>query len=617
MQNFPTKVDSVSTLPAAEYNNLTSELKNIVTTSGQSLTAADTYQLAKSLANYVSNGNYYTDSGIANAYTLTTVGAKSSITGFFDGLTAYFRVGNTNTGASTINVASLGVKNIKKSQGAADLAAGDLSVGSLAEVVYSANGDYFELTRTEFVANDFLKKNVSSTTSVGYPTVAYSLGNSGTGTVTPTIAHGAIQTIIVNGSFTLAAPTDSDSGYIEIQATNNATGGYSVDISAFTLVEGSYDSTASKVNLFRIFKVGSTSYLTIKNIPVASTVIPVSFNAIINGGMDLWQRNTSFASVANGTFTADRWKYSKTGSMVDTITRSTSVPTPDTNTPLFNYSLLSTVTTAQGSLGASDFNSIDHPIEGYNFKELAQRTMTLSFWVNSSVTGTFCVGLTNSGSDRSYVAEYTISNANTWERKVITISASPSAGTWNYTNGTGLVVRFTKASGTTYQTAAGSWATGNYLATSNQTNLVATNSATFAITGVQLERGSYANPFVIESFGEIVRKCQRYFEKSYDLETVPGTASAAGNRDSSNQNLLGTGSASQFQTFNFLISKRTDPTVVIYASSTGASGFVTQDDNSTVALGGVGTNQTCYRYSYTNTSGRYAGQHQMTASCEL
>ncbi len=261
MENIEQKFDGVSVLPAAQFNSYINELKNIITSANQTLTGADVAQIARGIANYVANGNFFTDSGVANAYLLTVVGAKYAPTLYTNGFTVLFKVGNTNSGASTVNVAGLGIKNIKKNNGANDPAAGDLVAGNIVELVYDLSGDYFELTRTEFVASDFIRRNVTANVTVGYTTTAQALGNSGTGTVTPTIAAGSIKTLTINGNFTLAAPTDTQSGYIEIRAVNDAIGGYAITISAFSVVNGVYNSGANVVNLIRITKIGANSYI--------------------------------------------------------------------------------------------------------------------------------------------------------------------------------------------------------------------------------------------------------------------------------------------------------------------------------------------------------------------
>lgn len=234
-------------------------------------------------------------------------------------------------------------------------------------------------------------------------------------------------------------------------------------------------------------------------------------NKIINGDFNVWQRGTSFASAANGAYTADRWFNNKVGAMVHTISRSTDVPTVAQAGRLFNYSILVDCTTVDSSIAAGDFCAIVQRVEGYNWLPLAQRTFTLSFWVKATKTGTYCVGFTNSGGDRSYTAEYTVNATNAWEYKTVTVTASPSAGTWDYTNGIGLNVRFVLACGSTFQTTAGSWASGEYYATSNQVNACDDTANDFRICGVQLEAGSAATSFDARPFVTELTLCQRYY----------------------------------------------------------------------------------------------------------
>lgn len=572
MFNVPQKFDGVSVLPASEFNSIVDELKNIITSAGQTLTGADVTQIAKSIANYVINGNFFTDSGVANAYLLGVVGAKLAPTNYVNGFTVVFKVGNSNTGASTVNIAGLGVKSIKKNNGADDLDSGDLVTGNIVELVYDLSGDYFELTRTEFVAADFLRRNVTNNITVGYTTTAFSLGNSGTGTLTPQIANGHIQTLTINGNFTLAAPTDTQSGVIEIQATVGSPGGFTINTSAYTVIEDSYDNTSGKVNIIRILKIGSTSYLSIKPVPIATVVEQTPYNAIINPQMLLSQRATSFTAVANGTYTLDRYRYGKSGVMVQNIIQDSDAPTVADANFLFTQSLAATVTTVDSSIGATDFAVIEQRIEGYRYIPLAQRTMTLSFWVKASLTGTYCVAFKNSGNDRSFVAEYTINSSNTWEKKTINIDASPAAGTWDYTNGTGLAVIFTLAAGSNFQAAAGSWQTGNYFATSNQINAVGTVGATFKITGLQLENGTAATPFLPRNIQQEMQDCMRYYQKSYPMATLPATITALGLRvefTGGTSVLNGAAMASAE-----LVQMRAAPTVTIYSPVSGVSGVV-------------------------------------------
>jgi hypothetical protein len=235
-------------------------------------------------------------------------------------------------------------------------------------------------------------------------------------------------------------------------------------------------------------------------------------NRIINGDMRVDQRNAG-ASVASpsDTYTLDRFYSRQVGGGVASIQQSSTAPTG------FNNSLLFTVTTADSSIVTTDRYYIRQSIEGYNVADLgwgtaSAQTITLSFWVRSSVTGTFGGSLQNDAVDRTYAFTYSISSANTWEQKTVTI-AGDTSGTWLKTNGVGLIVQWSLGMGPTYLTTAGSWTAGNYLSATGSTNLIATNGATFYITGVQLEVGSTATPFERRMYGQELALCQRYYYK--------------------------------------------------------------------------------------------------------
>jgi hypothetical protein len=242
---------------------------------------------------------------------------------------------------------------------------------------------------------------------------------------------------------------------------------------------------------------------------------PYRKNAIINGDFNVWQRGTSFAAAVSGTYSADRWRWENPGAGAFTLSRSTDVPTFAQAGRLFNYSLLADCTTADAAVAATDRVHILQRIEGFNFLPLAQRAMTLTFWVKATKTGTYCVSFTNGGSDRSYVAEYTISASDTWEKKTVNVSASPSAGTWDYTTGVGLDVDFILVAGTDFHTTAGAWQTGAFKSTANQVNGADSTANNFRITGVQLETGSIATEFEYRTFQDEEQLCRRYFQR-YD-----------------------------------------------------------------------------------------------------
>lgn len=246
------------------------------------------------------------------------------------------------------------------------------------------------------------------------------------------------------------------------------------------------------------------------NAPSLGTVVYKSGfkNKIINGKMEIAQRGASFAAIANNAFSVDRWAYVNTSAAVQTASQQTDVPA---NNEFLN-SLRFTVTTADASIAAGDVSIIDHRIEGYNARDLVGRAIALSFWVRSSKTGIHCAALRNGVADRSYVMEYTVNAANTWEKKTLSVPAGLiTAGTWDWTTGIGLSVAFTMTAGSTLRTTAGAWQTGNFVATTNQVNCLDTIGNIFAITGVQLEVG-LASEFEHRDYGSELAMCRRYYQ---------------------------------------------------------------------------------------------------------
>jgi len=251
-------------------------------------------------------------------------------------------------------------------------------------------------------------------------------------------------------------------------------------------------------------------------------------NVIINGAMEIAQRGTSFASVASASYCLDRWKYYKSGDAVITITQDSDVPTTAQAGCTFAKSLKIDCTTADPTMGAGDYSYIQQAVEGYNFRPLVGQTATLSFWVKAVKTGTYCVCLYSAAGDQNYIVEYTINQASTWEKKSITLTFDYSGGTWNYTNGIGVAVAFILMMGSTYHGTAETWTESGKYSTSNQVNGLDSTDNNFWLTGVQLEAGEVATPFEFRSFGEELLLCERYFQKSYELTTAPGTATNNG-----------------------------------------------------------------------------------------
>lgn len=315
-------------------------------------------------------------------------------------------------------------------------------------------------------------------------------------------------------------------------------------------------------------------------------------NAIINGDFNIWQRGVSFVGLAGIIYTADRFYYNRIGAMSHDVSRSSDTPTIAQAGRGFNYSALIDCQIIDSSIGATDFCEFSTSIEGYNFLPLAQKVMTLSFWVKATKIGIYCVYLANSINDRSYIAEYTINVSDTWEFKTITITASPSAGTWNYTNGVGIRVGFVLAAGSNLQTTKDIWQTGTYFATANQVNACDNAANNFRLCGIQLETGLVATDFENRSFKEESELCQRYYEKSYDLGTAPGSITSAGCHCYTNQNTQGNRTTSYFK-----VAKRATPAVTSYSVSTGATGKMRVASNATDTNSAVGDIGEC---SFTN-----------------
>jgi len=238
-------------------------------------------------------------------------------------------------------------------------------------------------------------------------------------------------------------------------------------------------------------------------------------NLVINGEMGIDQRNAGASkAVSSYGYGLDRFGFNCSGGGAFTAQRDTTVPAGQG----FIYSQKLTVTTADSSIAAADVYSLFHKIEANNSSWLRlgtahAKTFTLSFWVRSSVTGTFGVGFNNNAFNRSYVATYSISSADTWEKKTITV-VGDTAGTWTTGTTIGLNISFDLGGGSNYEAASGSWSAGNFSRTSGSVEWIATSSATFYITGVQLEVGSTATDFEHRSIGEELALCQRYLYKS-------------------------------------------------------------------------------------------------------
>lgn len=348
-------------------------------------------------------------------------------------------------------------------------------------------------------------------------------------------------------------------------------------------------------------------------------------NLIINGNFDFWQRGTSFAAVASGSLSADRFKYGKAGTVVHTISRSTDVPTLAQSGFLSQYSLLATVTTAQTSFTTNQSVSPLYKMEGFDYATIHGKTARIQFWVKNSIAGVYGLSLQNGVGDRSYVASYTVNAANTWEKKAIDVSLD-TIGSWSIDSNTGLYIQFILAAGPSVQTSnLNVWQAGNFIAPTNQANGVATNGATFQIAQVQIVAGTF-NSLSNLTFNRCGRNiqdeltmCQRYFEKSYPIDGPLGSTNQLGAQFAGS---VANASATMPVSVLYKVTKRAPASTVLYNAVSGAANSVTYalqgalETAATPTLGVAGDSSFSFYISGATTDRIYY-KWQFTADAEL
>jgi hypothetical protein len=351
----------------------------------------------------------------------------------------------------------------------------------------------------------------------------------------------------------------------------------------------------------------SASVATVAALTVAgnniSAVNSLGFrNRIINGNMVIDQRNAgasvAVATTVFGYLTVDRWRVSNQTDGALTLQQSSVAPAG------FNSSLLATITTADASLGAAQFCFLQQAIEGFNVGDLAfgsasASPITLSFWVRSSLTGTFGGAITNGAINRSYPFTYTISAANTWEQKTVTLSGD-TTGTWATNNTAGINVFFSLGTGTDNSATAGAWVGAQEFSATGAVSVVGTNGATFYITGVQLEAGSVATPFERRDYGRELIMCQRYYENI----NMPNTYIAS---------VLTT---ALFTALYYKVTKRTNPSATatgITYYSAGSGGVAVP----TVAFGSIFQDRAVLLATGLTNGNGFDGNGFVLASAEL
>ena len=339
-------------------------------------------------------------------------------------------------------------------------------------------------------------------------------------------------------------------------------------------------------------------------------------NRIINGDMRIDQRNAGASfTPGDGAYSVDRWEHYQSPAGKYSVQQNSGSVTPPAG---FSY-YLGIVSASAYTSAADDYFSLQQTIEGYNVADLEwgtanAKTVTVSFWVRSSLTGTFGGSLKNlaANATRSYPFTFAISAANTWEHKTITV-AGDTTGTWGTTNGDGICLSINLGTGTTYSGTAGAWASSNYLSATGAVSLVGTSGATLYLTGVQLEVGEKATPFEHRSYGDELARCQRYFHKSFQQNTAPTQNAGL----SGGAAFISTTAGLHEITYFYPVPLRAIPTTITtYSPNAATSNWSTNGDSPSASIPLSGEGRCTIRADAPAAAGRLYAIH-LTADAEL
>lgn len=329
-------------------------------------------------------------------------------------------------------------------------------------------------------------------------------------------------------------------------------------------------------------------------------------NLFINGDMSVAQEigSGSNSLIPGGIYGLDGWKAYRSATVTVDQSRVSDSPTFSESKAHTQDALEINPAGVEASLGTAFFTQLEQLVEGFNFRLIHQKLAGLSFWTKTNKGGEYCIYLQNVSRTRSYVKPITLSGSNVWERHNVLIQLD-LAGTWDLTNSTGLRAGISLGHGTDFQTSStDQWIAGDFKCTSSTVNFLDSASNVFRMTQARLTEGPH-EVFITAGFSkqQEIAFMQRYFEKSYDLNTVPGAVTLVGSSVTVNARTTG-GSQNNF-TDVYKVRKRAIPTVTLYSHATGSSGFVRNESGAAdvaATADRVGERSHCVSYQMNDQS---------------
>lgn len=330
---------------------------------------------------------------------------------------------------------------------------------------------------------------------------------------------------------------------------------------------------------------------------------------IINGALNVAQELKSITAAATNSYIVDMFRYIKTGTMVHTVSQDTDVPTFGQAGVVLSNSILVDCTTADVALGTSDFCGIKYTAPGDHTANFSQKEVTLQFWVKATETGTYSGAFKSNANVEGNPFEYTVNAVDTWEKKTVTETLDP-ATVFNTDENEGLSVVWSLGHGSSFNGTAGAWALGNLLGTANQVNAVDNTANNFRLAGISIRVGTNTDNITSYlPFNETLSAVQRFYNKSYDYDVDPATASALGALSAFTENAGDT-----LTHYSLPTEMRDNPTITFYNSATGVSGGMDEVDGGTDLTSQVATSIGTTGFEFSRVGGasnnRYRFQYE-------